>query len=106
MKTVFILGAGASAEAKLPTGSELKTDIARALNITDDFGRPGKGDIKIAQALYSFANTAHPYSGNMERFWNAAQRICRAMPQAISIDSFIDSHSGDEEIELCGKLAI
>lgn len=28
------------------------------------------------------------------------------MPQSISIDNFIDSHKGDKEIELCGKLAI
>jgi len=28
------------------------------------------------------------------------------MPQAISIDNFIDNHQGDEKIELCGKLAI
>ncbi len=28
------------------------------------------------------------------------------MPQAISIDNFIDNHRGDEKIELCGKLAI
>jgi len=28
------------------------------------------------------------------------------MPQAISIDNFIDTHQGDAKIELCGKLAI
>ena len=28
------------------------------------------------------------------------------MPQAISIDNFIDTHNGDKKIELCGKLAI
>ena len=28
------------------------------------------------------------------------------MPQAISIDNFIDSHAGEEKITLCGKLAI
>lgn len=36
----------------------------------------------------------------------AARRIRDAMPQAISIDNFIDNHQGDEKIELCGKLAI
>ncbi len=28
------------------------------------------------------------------------------MPQAISIDNFIDAHQGDKKLELCGKLAI
>jgi len=28
------------------------------------------------------------------------------MPQAISIDNFIDAHGGNEKIEFCGKLAI
>jgi len=28
------------------------------------------------------------------------------MPQAISIDNFIDCHAGDGQLELCGKLAI
>ena len=28
------------------------------------------------------------------------------MPQAISIDNFIDSHAGEDKIALCGKLAI
>lgn len=29
-----------------------------------------------------------------------------AMPQALSIDNYLDAHSSDEKIELCGKLAI
>jgi hypothetical protein len=31
MKTVFVIGAGASKEANLPTGSELKVQIANLL---------------------------------------------------------------------------
>ncbi len=42
----------------------------------------------------------------MSPFRNAAQHICRAIRQTTSIDRFIDSQSGDEKIELCGKLAI
>ena len=32
--------------------------------------------------------------------------ISNAMPQAISIDNYLDTHQGNKEIELCGKLAI
>jgi len=33
-------------------------------------------------------------------------RIRDAMPQALSIDNFVDAHNNDPTIELCGKLAI
>jgi hypothetical protein len=36
----------------------------------------------------------------------AARRISAAMPQAASIDNFIDAHRDDSLIEICGKLAI
>ena len=106
MKTVFIIGAGASQEAKLPTGSELMDSIIRALSFDFDFGRPTKGDAKIWEALSIVLRTGHPYSYDMSPFLKAAQHICRAIRQTTSIDRFIDSHSGNENIELCGKLAI
>jgi hypothetical protein len=37
---------------------------------------------------------------------HACWRIRDAMPQAISIDNFIDVHQGDKHVELSGKLAI
>ena len=48
-KTVFILGAGASKEVGLPTGSELKKLIAKNLDIEfDTLGRfTGKGNRTI-----------------------------------------------------------
>ena len=106
MKTVFIVGAGASQEAKLPTGSELMDRIIRALSIEVDFGRPTNGDSKIAEALSIVLKAGHPYSNDMSPFINAAQHICRALRQTNSIDRFIDSQSRNEKIELCGKLAI
>lgn len=106
MKTVFVIGAGASQEAKLPTGSELMDSIIRALSIEVDFGRPVKGDAKIFDALSIVLRNGNPYSTDMSPFRDAAQHICRAIRQTTSIDRFIDSHSGDQRIELCGKLAI
>lgn len=52
-KTVFIVGAGASAEAKLPIGYELKTKIAHMLSFEFEYGmRIGdKGDGKLFDML-------------------------------------------------------
>ncbi len=105
MKTVFIVGAGASQEAGLPTGCELKKSIACALNIPFDAFSSQHHDVKMKEAL-TLAVPGYPYRGDLGPLLNAAQLINRAMPQASSIDSFIDSHRGDKSIELCGKLAI
>lgn len=88
-KLTLIVGAGASKEFGLPVGSELKQKIASLLDIRFDYNQQeGGGYIDINPHLH------------------AAWRIRDAMPQAISIDNFIDNHQGDEKIELCGKLAI
>jgi hypothetical protein len=52
-----------------------------------------------------------PYCGqyqavSFDDLHRASRRIRNAMPQAISIDNFLDAHSEDKAIELCGKLAI
>lgn len=109
-KTVFIIGAGASKEANLPVGSELKKIIASVLDIRFEHGnRLISGDDLILEALRLRAksvdtvpcdvNPVNPYLG-------ASWRIRDAMPQALSIDNFIDAHAGDEKVELTGKLAI
>jgi hypothetical protein len=98
-KTVFVIGAGASEEVNLPIGKQLKKEIADRLNITFDWQTLKTGDAHIASALRAHTNNINPYL-------HAGRLIRDAMPQAISIDSFIDNHAGDEMIELCGKLAI
>jgi len=51
--TVFVIGAGASKEAGLPTGYELKSKISKLLDIRfDQFGSKQKsGDYQIMAAL-------------------------------------------------------
>jgi len=106
-KTVFVVGAGASQEANMPIGSELKKSIARVLNIKFKFGgQMISGDHRIVEALRAAAEGSDPPSRDINPFLHAGWRICDAMPQASSIDAFIDSHRGDKQIELCGKLAI
>jgi len=107
-KTVLVVGAGASQEANLPTGKDLKQQIANLLDISiEDYGsRPLSGDYRIIEALKQAVRMNTPQSTDISPYLPAAWLIRDAMPQAISIDSFIDAHLGDENVELCGKLAI
>ena len=105
---VLIVGAGGSKEVDLPLGSELKSSIARALDIRYKNGQDRvSGDGMIDSAFRSLAQELpFPRNNDINPFLHSAQRVAEAMPQAISIDNFIDSHRGDEDIALCGKLAI
>jgi hypothetical protein len=105
-QTLIVVGAGASAELGLPTGHDLKKNIAKLLDIRfDDWGRSMvSGDSTIFEALRSYAH--HAGEPNVNPYVHAARRIRDAMPQAISIDNFIDSHHDDTRLTLCGKLGI
>lgn len=106
-KTLFVVGAGASKEANLPIGSELKQSISRVLDIRFERGHTmNSGDDVICNAFRIAVQSNNPPSQDINPFLHASWRIRDAMPQAISIDNFIDAHSDDKRIELCGKLAI
>lgn len=102
---VFVVGAGASKEAHLPTGNELKGIIAELLDMR--FGHGNNlisGDSEIVEALRihvrgQSGNDINPY---LYQAWH----IRDALPQATSIDAFIDSQRGNEKISICGKLGI
>ena len=104
--TLVVVGAGASSECSLPTGCELKSRIASLLDIKFPNGyrlESGDEDIVEAMRLHQHRTTGKQ---NINSLQAAAWRIRDAMPQAISIDNFIDAHQGDVGLELCGKLAI
>lgn len=109
-KTVIVVGAGASKEVNLPTGQELKESIAKTLKLELDFtGRLSGPDRIICNALESIVKKNgqdKQYNPPLLRYIYAAEKIRNAMPLAISIDNFIDTHQGDKALELCGKLAI
>lgn len=102
----FVLGAGSSYEARMPTGNELKGQIASGLAFkVDDFRRMEGGDDQIRASIYALGQrTGSPHSVN--DYYQAARRISAAMPQAPSIDNFIDSHRSDPALAAVGKLAI
>lgn len=105
--TLYIIGAGASSEVNLPTGEKLKDEISSSLDIRFNDGySQSSGDRVIAQALRLYVQSCDPPSKDINPHLHSCWRIRDAMPQAISIDNFINNHSGDEKIELCGKLAI
>lgn len=105
--TVFIIGAGASKEVNLPTGYELKAEICEMLNLKWNLGQQESGDYLIVQALKEFIReTGGDVRNDLQKYINDARHIRNALPQAISIDNFIDAHRQNEGIELCGKLAI
>jgi hypothetical protein len=103
-KTVFVVGAGASREAGLPTGAELKRIIASKLDIKYRYGYELiSGNPEIAEAL---REQAQQNGQDPNLFLHEAHKISDAMPQAISIDNFIDAHQGNVILEVCGKLSI
>ena len=105
MNTVFVIGAGASKEANLPIGNELKNKISHLLNIKfNTLSELERGDSLIVDALRIFTrNSGDP---DINPYIHEALHIKDALPLAISIDNFIDAHRNNKKIELCGKLAI
>lgn len=106
-KTLFIVGAGASAEVDLPLADRLKTSIASKVDIRfEDDGRQVSGDKKIAAALRQYVGNNNTGLNNLDSYFHAGRMIGDAMPQAISIDNYIDAHRKNSMIDLCGKIGI
>jgi hypothetical protein len=104
--TVYVLGAGASYEAKLPLGAGLTSLISKDLDLR--YERGGgliKGSATIDNTLRYFRDR-NPDHFDLDELIHAAQHISEAMPLSASIDNFIDSHRNNRAITLCGKLAI
>ena len=90
----------------MPTGHGLKGEIARALAFrVNDFREIVGGDATIREAIYRLAQRPNSI-GNVDDYIRTARHIHDAMPQAPSIDNFVDSHRGNQKIAECGKLAI
>lgn len=106
-KVLFVVGAGASQEASLPTGAELKNRIAKKVAIRlSDLGGQESGDRAITDAIRRYIEAQKPARPDIGPYISAGRMIRDAMPLAISIDNYIDAHRDDPRIGLCGKLAI
>lgn len=104
-KTLFIAGAGASYEVGLPIGTGLKKLIADSLDLYFEGGELYRGNRAIMDALRQHISKEEP-GLQTDPYLVAGRTISAAMPQAISIDNFLDAHRDDPRIELCGKLGI
>jgi hypothetical protein len=107
MKTVFVIGAGASAEIGMPIGSELKKIISRTLKLdahyTDE--KPDEKSVVVDAIKYYSENKKSQGTYTKDPF-HCALEISKALPLADSIDNYLNSHRDDKDIEMCGKIAI
>ncbi|GAA3077439.1 hypothetical protein GCM10010520_25680 [Rhizobium viscosum] len=103
-KTVFVVGAGGSFEVGLPVGSTLKTRIAEKLDVRASGSF--EGNPAIVRAVASAAKETSSFGGAVNRLVGAAQAIRGAMPLAISIDNYLNTHSHDSDVVMMGKFGI
>ncbi len=101
-KTVFIVGAGASSEVKMPIGSELAGQISDMLSPSRG-SMEGHTFLKDREISRAILNT---YRSRATKMAAAADKISSGVTLAHSIDDFIDSFPNEPEIALVGKLAI
>jgi hypothetical protein len=101
-KTLFIVGAGASAEFGLPLGTRLAKQITGKMDIRFERGFEfvGSGDQRLYEQLIQLRR------GDNDQWQPAAMRIQQGLPFAQSIDDFLDQRRSDEWINLYGKSAI
>lgn len=105
-RTLFVLGAGASKEVGLPTGYELKHRLAKRLDIRfADGWSQSSGDRSITDALKALLQKRDDRRGDINPYLHKAWQMVAALPQAISIDNYIDAIE-DPDVALLGKLAI
>lgn len=109
-ETVLIIGAGASFEAGLPLGQDLKNDIRDILNIDmNESGRivtGGGGSRYLANAINQLVKSHEDRFVESTKYVDACREIRGALPLANSIDGYLGSHSGNSYIANCGKMGI
>src|SRR6185312_2777915 len=100
--TLFVVGAGASAEFGLPVGIGLARQIIEKMDIRFErgFDFVGSGDQRLYQQI------VHMNRQDAHDWQPTAMRIRNGLPFAQSIDDFLDQRRSDRLINLYGKSAI
>jgi hypothetical protein len=98
---VFVVGAGASAEFGMPTGSEMKSRIAKVLN----FNRGANGLLIGDRAVFDMLG-ARFGARELEKHLNAATELAIRIEEFESIDEALHWFSARPEIVALGKIAI
>jgi len=106
-KAVFVIGAGASHEAGLPTGDKLKAGIHERLAIRyEDEERRGTRRLSDRQIYGALVELHRRRVFELEKLLDASERISDGILQSASIDNYLNSQAGEAEIEICAKLTI
>jgi hypothetical protein len=101
---VLVAGAGASREAGLPLGDELREQIRDAVDPRPErLSDQGAG--RFFRKGFNLLPNRNTY-GELELYDKARDRLYRGMQTAVSIDNFLDNHYNDKHLNACGKLAI
>ena len=105
-RTTLVVGAGASFELGFPTSEGLKNEIATAVDIKFEHHRQVHGDRQIGQQLRKVADWQEQekikeYNDHLHAGWH----ITNAMPQAISIDNFVEAQQ-DQRVTTMAKFGI
>lgn len=102
-KMVFVVGAGASAEVRLPVGDLLKRMIMDALDfrIKNLQLEPNNGDPRI----YEILRQRSP-NYDVGSYWHVCQLLRAGLPLSSSVDDFVHLHQDNKKVAECGKLAI
>lgn len=106
-KTVFIIGAGASSEAKLPMGAQLMSKIRTCIDVKYRYGN----ELESGNRLFAAALRTHTspdgrvesYNDHLAACWQLRDGLGRF---PLSIDTYLDTHADNEKMVLSGKLAI
>ena len=92
--TVFVVGAGASSEVKLPLGQRLTKDIAGALKLGTANERNAAEPMRITLSVV--AKRVEPFKGKQDELFGKAHAMSKALATASSIEVFIDNHAANE----------
>ena len=88
-KTIFVVGGGASTNFKLPSGADLKSDIASLMtfDVPDPWNVSGRFQLIFSQLKYAQQQQTVAID-DLDDALTAAPEIRAAMPLALSIDNY------------------
>jgi hypothetical protein len=106
--TLFIIGAGAGDEVRMPLGTDLLSQAASLLDIRYESGiHQVSGSPNISQALRNYVHyISNGQDHDINPYLHSAWNVRDAAQLAKSIDDVLFRLSDDKKAILCGKLAI
>jgi hypothetical protein len=99
--TVFVIGAGASAEFDLPIGSELQRNISAALDVRlKSDNAAARGDFELRNLIRQLPGFERPTHDNIQH------QIAESMSLTNSIDAYLENYRSNPLFSAIGKLSI